>query len=136
MTASLHKRLHHVSHFQISLINAGANLTEFDVGCTLVNFASQEINVTTAWDENGTVPPEVEIEVSGFDMPPLEGFAPLFPVATSTFEVGNSGIEVGNWISNDVAKVAVPKGLYKVLVSLDVLEPAKARRVHFHFWKA
>jgi hypothetical protein len=136
MTTSLHRRVHNTSHFQISLINAGANLSEFDVGCTLVNFASQEINVTTAWDENGTVPPEVEIEITGFDLPPLEGFAPLFPIATSSFEVSEGGIEVGNWISGDVAKVALPKGAYRVLVSLDVLEPAKARRAHFHFWKA
>ena len=136
MTASLHKRIHDVSHFQISLINSGANLSEFDVGCTLVNFASQEINVTTAWDENGTLAPDVEIEITGFDMPPLDGFSPLFPVAASTFEVGGNGIEVGNWISSDIAKVAVPKGSYKVLVSLDALEPTKARRVHFHFWKA
>jgi hypothetical protein len=136
MTASLHRRIHHVSHYQISLINAGANLSEFDVGGTLVNFASQEINVTTAWDGNGTVPPEVEIEVSGFDVPPLAGFEPLFPVASTTFEVSDGGMEVGNWITGDVAKVAVPKGTYRVIVSLDVLQPAQARRVHFHFWKS
>ena len=101
-----------------------------------MNFADREINVTTAWDDNGTVPPDVTIEITGCTAPGLAGFPPLLPAASAAFDVSSGGIEVGNWISGDIAKVAIPPGRYWVLVSLDTLEPYKARRLHFHFWTA
>ena len=130
----LHRKTHSVSHFQVSLIRAGANLSEFAVGGTLVNFSENEINVATAWDDNGSVSPEVEIVVTGMNVPPGDGFPPLSAVASGPFNVGRGGIEAGNWISGDVATVAIAEGRYWVLVLLDTLEPMTARRVQFHFW--
>jgi hypothetical protein len=132
----LHRRIHNASHFQIDLIDVGAELMEHAVSGALVSCQGRNIKVSTAWDENGRVPPHVEIAVSALEVPGLDGFPPLVPIVTLPFETSGGGIEVGNWISNDFVRVELPKGRYHVLVSLDVAEPFKARRVHFHFWPA
>jgi hypothetical protein len=134
MTKDLHRKVHNVSHFQISLVRSGSPLQDFAVGGVLVNVTATEINVATAWDDNGRVAPEVEIAVTGFAVPVVDAFPPLTPVTSAIFEVADDGVEVGNWISDDVAKIDVPPGRYHVLVSMDSLEPMTARRVHFHFW--
>ena len=134
MTKDLHRKVHNVSHFQVSLVRSGSPLHDFAVGGVLVNVTATEINVATAWDDNGRVAPEVEISVTGFEVPAVDAFPPLIPITSAIFEVTDGGVEVGNWISGDVAKVAVPPGRYHVLVSMDSLEPMTARRVHFHFW--
>ena len=134
MTKDLHRKVHNVSHFQISLVRSGSPLHDFAVGGVLVNVTATEINVATAWDDNGRVAPEVEIAVTGYNVPTVDAFPPLIPVASAIFEVADSGVEVGNWISGDVAKVDVAAGRYCVLISTDNLDPMTARRVHFHFW--
>ena len=133
MPAMLYRGTHSVSHFQIDLLVKGAPLTEHDVGGTLVAFAPGHINVTTAWDENGTVPPNVEIIVSGYETLTSGGIAGLYPLAAGYLDVGPTGIEVGNYITTDTASVAVPSGRYAVAVFADRLEPMTARKVQFHF---
>lgn len=130
--AELYRRTHNVSHFQIDLVSKGALLTEHDVGGTLVSFAPGHINVATAWDENGTVPPHVDIGISGYEPLPAVGLAGLIPVAAGFLDVGPDGVEVGNVITSDVSVVVLPKGRYAITVFLNTLEPMAARRVHFH----
>jgi hypothetical protein len=134
--AELYRHTHHVSHFQIDLVSKGALLVEHDVGGTLVAFAPGHINVATAWDENGSVPPLVEISISGYEPLSAAGIAGLIPVAAGFLDVGPSGVEVGNYIMSDVSVVALPKGRYAVTVFLETLEPMAARKVHFHFRNA
>ena len=133
MPAILYQRVHNVSHFQIDLLVKGAKMTEHDVGGTLVAFAPGHINVATAWDENGAVPPLVEIIVSGYEMLPAAGIDGIIPVAFGLLDAGAGGVEVGNYITGDVASLAVPQGQYGVTVFVDSLEPMTARRVQFHF---
>jgi hypothetical protein len=130
--AELYRRTHNVSHFQIDLVSKGSPLSEHDVGGTLAAFAPGHINVATAWDENGTVPPHVDISISGYEPLPAVGIAELIPVAAGFLDVGPDGVEVGNFITSDVSAVALPKGRYAVTVFLETLEPMAARRVHFH----
>jgi hypothetical protein len=130
----LHRRICSVSHFQLDLIEKGAPLLEHDAGDALVNFLGAHVNVSTAWDDNGAVPPHVEVIVTGFDAPPLDGFPPLKALATAAFDASGSGLEIGNYISNDIASVPLPAGRYWLLVSADTREPFTARVVHFHFW--
>jgi hypothetical protein len=134
--AEFYRRAHDVSHFQIDLIAKGALMSEFDVGGTLVRFFPGRINVATAWDENGTVPPHVEISMSGFEPLPAAGIEGLIPIASGPFETGADGAEVGNFITSDVNAVALAKGRYTVTVFLDKVEPMTARKVHFHFLNA
>ncbi len=133
MPEILHRRVHSVSHYQIDLLVKGAEMSGPDAGGTLVAFAPGHINVATAWDENGTVPPHVEISVSGYERLPAAGIAGLLPLAAGYIEVGAEGLEVGNYISGDVAHVAVPNGTYAVTVFADKLEAPTARKVQFHF---
>jgi hypothetical protein len=134
--AELYRRIHDVSHFQIDLLAKGAQMTEGGAGGTLVRFSPGQINVATAWDENGTVPPLVEIIMSGFDPLTAAGIEGLIPIASGPFEAGPDGVEVGNFIMSDVNAVALAKGRYTVTVFLDKVEPMTARKVHFHFLNA
>lgn len=131
--AELYRRTDTVSHFQIDLVSKGSPLSEHDVGGTLVPFAPDQINVATAWDENGTVPPSVDISMSGFEPLPAAGIAGRIPVAAGFLDVGPHGVEVGNFIMSDVSEVALPQGRYAVTVFLDTRVPMAARKVHFHF---
>ena len=133
MLAEIYRRVHDVSHFQIDLLVKGAQLSEHDAGGTLVAFAPGHINVATAWDENGAVPPHVEIIVSGYEALPAAGIDGVIALAAGFLDVGADGVEVGNYISGDIAGVAIPKGHYAVTVFADKLEPMTARRVQFHF---
>ena len=133
MPTELYRRVHNVSHFQIDLRVKGSQLVEHDAGGTLVSFAPGHINVATAWDENGSVPPHVEIIISGYEMLSAAGLEGVIPVAAGILDVGKDGVEVGNYISNDLASVAIPEGQYMVTVFIDKLEPMTARLVHFYF---
>jgi hypothetical protein len=128
----LHSRRHSVSHYQIDLVVVGGAMSVSDVGGTLVNFAPGHINVATAWDNDG-LEPLIEIILTGFKGLSADGIAGVIPVASGYLDVGSSGVEVGNFITADLATVAVPFGRYAVTVFADKLEPATARRVHFHF---
>ena len=107
MPTELYRRVHNVSHFQIDLRVKGSQLVEHDAGGTLVSFAPGHINVATAWDENGSVPPHVEIIISGYEMLSAAGLEGVIPVAAGILDVGKDGVEVGNYISNDLASVAI-----------------------------
>lgn len=131
--AEFYRRTHDVSHFQIDLLSKGALMSEWGTGGTLVRFFPGQINVATAWDENGSVPPLVEIIMSGFEPLPAAGIEGLIPIAAGPFEAGADGVEVGNFISADVNAVALAKGRYIAEVFLDKVEPMTARKVHFHF---
>lgn len=133
MPTELYRRVHDVSHFQIDLRVNGAELAEHDVGGTLVSFAPGHINVATAWDDNSSGPPQVEIIISGYEMLSAAGLDGVFPVASGYVAVGREGIEVGNYITNDIAGVTIPEGRYCVTVFVDKLEPMTARLVHFYF---
>lgn len=133
MPTEIYRRVHSVSHFQIDLLVKGAGLVEHDTGETLVVFAPGHINVCTAWDENGAVPPHVEIIISGYEMLPAAGIGGIRPLAAGYLEIGTNGIEVGNYITGDISPVAIAEGRYAVTVFADKLEPMTARRVQFHF---
>jgi hypothetical protein len=134
--AEFYRRTHSVSHFQIDLLAKGALMSEFDVGGTLVRYFPGHVNVATAWDDNGNVPPLVEISMSGFEPLPSAGIEGLIPIASGPFEAGADGAEVGNYIMSDVSAVALAKGRYTVTVFVDKVEPMTARKVHFHFLNA
>lgn len=128
----LYRRVHSVSHYQIDLLVRGADMAELEAGGTLVSVAPGHIKVATAWDNDGEEP-DVEIIVTGYDPLSAAGIEPLIPIASCPLDVGPGGIEVGNFITADVASVAIPDGRYFVTVFVDKLEPMTARKVHFHF---
>lgn len=134
--AEFYRKTHCVSHYQIDILSKGALMSEGGAGGTLARFSPGQINVATAWDGDGTVPPLVEISMSGFNPIPAAGIEGLIPIALGTFEAGEDGVEVGNFITSDVSAVALAKGRYNVTVFLDKVEPMAARKVHFHFTAA
>jgi hypothetical protein len=132
MLEILHSRQHNLSHYQIDLLVVGADMAELEVGGTLVSFAPGHIKVATAWDNDG-LEPLVEIIITGYAALAADGIADVIPLASGYLDVGSLGVEVGNFITADLATVAVPSGRYAVTVFADKLEPITARRVHFHF---
>jgi hypothetical protein len=104
-------------------------------GGQLVTFGRKGVVAATAWDDNGTTEPLVEIAVSGFDRPGAGGA--LLALATGAIDVGAQGVLVGSFLTQDLKLIAdVPTGRYQVLVSADALVPMTARRVTFHLWPA
>lgn len=129
----LHRRVHSISHFQVFLMDreVADGYPDYGHGGSLATFAPRAVAVSTAWDENGTVEPNVEITVTGFGEP-NESFDQLRPVADGRLAVGKNGVLAGNAVSADVAMIEVPAGDYVVTVFTDALAPFTARRVRFH----
>lgn len=132
MLEILHRRVHTVSHFHAMVASKGQPFPDDLFGGTLVTFHDCGLIAATAWDDNATSDPHVEIIVSGFE-PPLPGLFPgLLPAAAGNLTVGPEGLEAGNVITGDIALIGVPLGRYRVLVLLDTLTPMTARRLHVH----
>ncbi len=132
----LHQRIHSVSHFQVFLMDRDVSdgHPDYGHGSSLATFSPHAVAVSTAWDDNGTVEPHVEIIVTGFGAPaePADG---LKPVADGQIGVARGGIQVGNAIANDLHAIPVPEGRYVVTVYTDTLAPFTARRVRFHLMR-
>lgn len=138
MSSELHRRVHTVSHFQVSLLDADAKTAYPDItpGGQFAAFGRRGVVVATAWNDNGNSEPLVEIAVAGFDAP-VAGATTLIPIASGEIEIGAAGVLVGNVITSDMKLIRdVAPGRYAVLVSADALVPMTARRVHFHLWPA
>ena len=135
-TTVLHQRIHAVSHFQVFLMDreASDNYPDYGHGSSLATFSPHAVAVSTAWDDNGTTEPHVEVIVTGFDAP-SEQSEDLKPVADGQISVARGGIQVGNVIANDVDAVSIPEGRYVVTVFTDTLAPFTARRVRFHLMR-
>lgn len=133
MSRELHRRKHHVSHFQVVLLNCDrlGEYPESTNGEAFVAFGAAGVAVSTAWDHNGTTEPLVEISVSGFG-PRAATPDGMKVIAEAPFAVGGKGIAVGNWVAGDVANIAVAPGRYTLIVLADTWETFKARRVAFH----
>jgi hypothetical protein len=137
MATRLHKRIHQVSHFQLALIDGSADnaYPEDPYGAALAAFSDTGVVVSCAWDENATVAPEVDIEVRYASEAPTPASAGhLTPVAVGQLAIGTRGIEVGNWITGDIQRIAVPPGRHAVGILMDTLVPYKARVVQFVLW--
>ena len=137
MATELHRRKHYVSHFQVVLLDC-ARLGEYPEstnGEAFVTFGAAGVAVSTAWDDNCTVQPLVEIAVSGFG-PRAATPDGMHVIAEAPFFVGEKGIAVGNWVADDVEKIAVAPGRYTLIVLADTWEPFKARCVAFHLLRA
>ena len=132
----LHQRIHSVSHFQVFLMDreASEGYPDYGHGSSLATFSPHAVAVSTAWDDNGTVEPNVEIIVSGYDAP-SERSDGLKPVADGQISVARGGIQVGNVVTNDLNTVAIPEGRYVVTVFTDTLAPFTARCVRFHLMR-
>jgi hypothetical protein len=133
MIELLHRRVHQVSHSQVCVLDAAGvePIMELINGSTLASFGNHGIVISTAWDGDGTVAPEVEIAVSvnGYSG---AAFDDLLAVAEGELHVGNKGIEVGNLITGDLATIPVAPGRYLATVFADVVAPFIARRVRIH----
>lgn len=125
-------RIVNVSHFQVDVSSKGARLSESEAGGTLVLFAPGHIKISTAWDDNGKVAPEVHLTLSAGAWQP-ERTGGLVALAQGPFICGADGLTVGNHISGDLADAALPAGQYHAIVFADRYEPMTARRVHVHF---
>jgi hypothetical protein len=128
----LHRRIHSVSHFQVVLAAAAVEgaLRDNVAGAAAATFTRHAASVTTAWDDNGQCEPHVEIAVRLEAVMPTE--TPGYhPVAQAEIEIGPDGIDVGNVISGDLARVDVPAGRYDLLVGVDARELFTARKVLF-----
>lgn len=132
MPEILHRRIHNVSHFHAVVASKGQALPDDLFGGTLVTFYDCGVIAATAWDDNATVEPHVEITVSGFGSPLLGSFPDLLPAAAGNLIIGPEGLEAGNSITGDTTLIAVPAGRYRALVLLDTLTPMTARRLHVH----
>jgi hypothetical protein len=133
----IYRKTHDVSHSQIDLVASGAELAEMECGGTLVSFAPGHIKIATAWDENGTVEPHVELIVTGFNLlAAIEVPAGMTAVASGPFVLTQDGAEAGNYITGDIAQFSLPKATYVATVFVDKLEPMTARRVHVHLRRA
>jgi hypothetical protein len=134
MLELLHRRVHHASHFQVCVLD-GAGVVEPILdhlnGGVLASFGNRGIVVSTAWDENGAVPPHVEIVITAGGHSGA-AFDDLKPIAEGEFHVGDQGVDVGNVIAADLARVPVAPGRYLATVFADVVAPFVARRVRIH----
>lgn len=129
----LHHRIHMVSHFQVALFASGVKdaYPEQATGVGLVTYGGSGIVVSTAWDDNGKVPPEVDVAVLLEE--PASG---LLAIAEGPLEIGDDGALVGNAIDGDLEKLTIPAGRYRVQVSADRREPFFARKVAFAVFKS
>ncbi|MFM2423037.1 MAG: hypothetical protein RL291_1567 [Pseudomonadota bacterium] len=137
MTTRLHKRIHNVSHYQLALLD-GASETGYPddpYGAALAAFAPTGVVVSCAWDENASVAPDVDVEVRyATEAPTPASVGPLIAIAVGHMTIGTRGIEVGNWITGDITRIAVPPGRHGVGVLMDTVEPYKARTIQFVLW--
>jgi hypothetical protein len=128
-----HRQIHQVSHSQVHLMDAAGvePILDHINGSALASFGPHGIVVSTAWDENATVPPEVEIAITvgGHSS---AAFDDLRAIAEGVLQVGEQGIEVGNLITGDLARLPVASGRYLATVFGDVVAPFVARRVRIH----
>lgn len=133
MVQEIYRRTHLVSHSQIDLVANGAELAELECGGTIVSFAPGHIKIATAWDDDGTVEPHVELIVTGIN---LLGAAEvpddMIAVSSGPFVLLEDGAEAGNYIIGDLAKFELPKAAYVATVFVDKIAPMTARRVHVH----
>ncbi len=133
MVQEIYRRTHFVSHSQIDLVANGAELAELECGGTIASFAPGHIKIATAWDENGTAEPHVELIVTGFDLLAAADVpGDMTAVASGPFVVLEDGAEAGNYIIGDLAKFELPKAAYVATVFVDKIAPMTARRVHIH----
>jgi hypothetical protein len=119
------------SHFQVALFAADMPeaYPENIQRDALATYSSHGVAVTTAWDENGTVPPDVLIGVYLMEaVPDLKNF---LAIAQAPIAVSAKGVLVGNAISGDLRTNSLKEGTYDVLVAADTREPFKARCVGF-----
>jgi hypothetical protein len=132
----LHHRIHKVSHFQVILMDRDQSDTypDYGHGGSLATFGPQGVAVSTAWDENATVEPDVEITVTGYSAP-SDGADLLRPIADGQIAVGKGGVLVGNVITGDLETLPLAEGRYVVTVFADVHEPFTARKVRFHMMR-
>lgn len=132
----IHQQVHQVSHYQVGLFDAEHRRAypEHGHGDALVIFAKRGVRVSTAWDDNGKAPPEVEIEVWRCRGEPGE-LEELDAIAEAEITIGQAGALVGNAITGDLAEVDLPPGQFRVLVATDIPEPFAARKVAFYLWR-
>lgn len=132
----LHHKIHKVSNFQVFLTDRDSADADPDYGHggSLATFGPHGIIVSTAWDDNATVEPDVEISVTGFGVP-AETADQLKPVADGQVSIGRGGVRVGNVITNDLVTLALAEGRYVVTVFTDTLAPFTARKVRFHLMR-
>lgn len=137
MTTRLHKRVHKVSHFQLALLDGSSDTTYPDdpYGAALAAFAPTGVVVSCAWDDNAKLAPDVDVEVRyTTEMPTPASAGTLIPVTVGQIAIGTRGVEVGNWITGDIARIAVAPGRHGVGILMDTVEPYKARTIQFVLW--